>query len=140
MGNATNDVKPLPTREIMTTAHQVAQNFRDLTNQLDSDLSVGKRLDMKKAKPSCTRSEIQHETRKAPHKRQSTSQSQSIWFTVDGKDSPAKSRKPALPARKKKAITAEDIEEKQRKAEERRNVCYDSMSAYSYIFCSLFDH
>jgi len=118
-------MKPLPTKKIMATAHQVAQNFKDLTNQLNNDLSIGKRLETEKAKSCCTN---ETRTRNGSQKRQGTSQSQSVWFTVevDGNNAPAKSQKPALSARKKKALTAEDIEEKQWKAEERRNVCHDT--------------
>lgn len=119
MGVADNNVKPLPSQQIMATANQVAQNFRDLTKQLGNDLSVGDRKETEKSKATCTKNEVKIA---GSEKRQSTSQSVSFTVDVPSRDVQTKSTKPVLSAKKKKVLTVEDIEEKQRRAEERRNV------------------
>lgn len=118
-GTADGAVKRMPPSEILATAHLVSQNFRALTNQLGNDLTVKEKGKEKTCKEW---QEEDQNTRVSCSKKKYPS---SVSFTVscDSENSPVK---PKLTSKqhqkKKKMLTAEHLEEKQRQAEERRNV------------------
>lgn len=122
-----NDLKQLPSQQLLSTANEVAKSFRDLTKQLNTDLTL---RDVKKCRFT-TRNKAEMEPKKQKpytYRNGSTgccqkNQKQNVCFTVDVQTDVQKKSKPVLSARQKKVLTIEEIEEKQRKAEERRNVC-----------------
>lgn len=123
--------------ELLATAHHVAKDFRTLTSQMKEDFAVDdKNNNLTQKSPSCNKAqEGKHSLRKKKEEKQSSVESskndnnRGIAFTVGFDDD----KQPLSPVPKalqvtnkphKSRLTAQELEEKQRKAEERRNVSH----------------
>ncbi|XP_031549600.1 uncharacterized protein LOC116287111 [Actinia tenebrosa] len=118
-GVADGAVKHMTPSEILATAHLVSQNFRALTIQLGNDLAV-KDKGKEKMHKQC-QDENQDKSVRVSCSQKKYPSSVSFTVSCDSGNSPVKPKlTPKLHQKKKRTLTAEEIEEKQR-AEERRN-------------------
>lgn len=133
MGIVDNNAEKLPPQKLMATANEVAKNFKDLTKQLNNDLTLKERLDLS-LKERSAKSALNNKSNPFPKMKKKPARnplqarknpSQNVSFTVEvdmSSNVQSESKKPVLSAKQKKVLTIDDLDEKQRKAEERRNV------------------
>lgn len=122
------DTPKMTSSELLATARHVAKDFRTLTSQMTKDLALDdKNNNLSKERQSRVKPTDQKEKHRSLEKSSTNDNNRSVAFTVDFDED----KQPISPVPKalqktcrkdKSKLTAQELEEKQRQATERRNV------------------
>lgn len=121
------DTPKMTSSELLATARHVAKDFRTLTSQMTKDLALDdKNNNLSKERQSRVKPTDQKEKHRSLEKSSTNDNNRSVAFTVDFDED----KQPISPVPKalqktcrkdKSKLTAQELEEKQRQATERRN-------------------